>query len=168
MNDPDPSGWNDVRFRPRQAVISRLPHESAQTRFVIGVVVFLAVALAYPWYSYRVQSRLLAADVDRALAHAGQEAAQAAARAGAEFQHPQQADAPMGVPPPRPRILGISEGAMARVIVADLDGASLADAQARLCRDAARWTRAPTRGRTFRVQAYRRSRPAIPAGSIRC
>lgn len=61
---------NNVRFRPRHLRSRGAPDDAAHSRFVHGAILFVAVALLYPWYSYRVQSRLMEADMARALAAA--------------------------------------------------------------------------------------------------
>lgn len=64
MTDPEsPRDWGNVRYRGGSRRPGLAAGDEAGTRFVIGVVVFLAVALAYPWYEYWVQSRLLAREV---------------------------------------------------------------------------------------------------------
>lgn len=39
--------WDNLRFN-RRAASSRPPNDTADTRFVIGIVVFLVTALLYP------------------------------------------------------------------------------------------------------------------------
>ncbi len=63
------SDWGDVRFRSRRTRYAEgTPEDNATARFVIGILVFLVVALLYPWYSYWVQSRLVARDLEKAAA----------------------------------------------------------------------------------------------------
>src|SRR3546814_1807711 len=60
--------WGNLRFTPRRGGYSQgSPEDNANSRFVIGLVVFVLVALLYPWYSYWVQARLVARDVTRAV-----------------------------------------------------------------------------------------------------
>lgn len=167
MAGPDNTDWSDIRIRPRNTGPRTSPDDNAHTRFVLGAVLFVAVALAYPWYSYWVQSRLLTAEVEQALAVTGHEMQAIAHEADAAFGQARTAATVVNARAPRPRILGVSEGTTA-VIVADLDGASVVDATADLCRQATRWTRRSSDGRTFRVQSYRRPAPAVTVGSIQC
>jgi hypothetical protein len=166
-NQADGTGWGNVRFRPRRVGTLSSGDDAAQSRFVQGAVLFVVVTLAYPWYAYWVQSRLLAADANRALSAIEEEIRAL----------PDAADIMIGEPAPTlpiqvrsaaPRILGVSEGAALSVIVADLHGSSLDAATTQLCAEAVRWTRRPIAGRTFRVQAYHRSQPATTVGTIRC
>src|SRR3546814_8398836 len=60
--------WGNLRFTPRRGGYSQgSPEDNANSRFVIGLVVFVLVALLYPWYSYWVQARLVTRDVTRAV-----------------------------------------------------------------------------------------------------
>lgn len=165
--ESDKDDWQAVRFRPRHAGTRSLPDDDARARFVYGAILFVAVALAYPWYSYWVQSRLLAADVNRALTEAEKEVRAAVSQVEPALDYAGPA-AMAPVRPHRPRILGVSEGAATSVIVADLDGESLDAAEPKLCVQAAGWIRRPTAGMRFRVQSFRRSEPALTVGSIRC
>lgn len=166
-NQVDGSGWGNVRFRPRRLGTPASGDDAAQARFVQGAILFVVVALAYPWYAYWVQSRLLAADANRALS-AIEEEIRALPDAADIMTGEPAPTLPIQVRSATPRILGVSEGTALSVIVADLRGSSLDAATTRLCTEAARWTRRPIAGRTFRVQAYRRSEPATTVGTIRC
>src|SRR3546814_3385879 len=60
--------WGNLRFTSRRGRYAQgSPEDNANSRFVIGLVVFVLVALLYPWYSYWVQTRLVARDVARAV-----------------------------------------------------------------------------------------------------
>ncbi|HZX81612.1 MAG TPA: hypothetical protein VFE72_11750 [Lysobacter sp.] len=156
--------WSNVRFRPRR-VGGTATDGDAAARFAWGAILFVAVALAYPWYAYWVQSYLLERDARRALTSIDRDLRAMEARLPDAFDEP-----PMQAPrrTPSPRILGIGEGATTSVIVADLDGAHLHDVESQLCAGAARWTRRPVTGRAFRVQRYLGTSPAITVGVVRC
>lgn len=167
MADTDKNDWDSIRFRPRRTGVQTSPDDDAHSRFVVGAILFVVVALAYPWYSYWVHSRLAAAEMRQALATVEQEMRTASTQVDDAIEESRTAPV-LPAHRSRPRILGVSEGAALSVIIADLDGASLAEAEPRLCMDAARWMRRPTAGRTFRVQSFRRSEPALTAGTIQC
>lgn len=160
--------WSDVRFRPRRVGGSATPEDASHSRFVYGVLLFVGVALVYPWYSYRVQSRLMEADAKKALAAAEVEMRKFNRHVDGMLDGAPEVQRAIPLQDPSPRIVGVSEGAATSVIVADLDGASLRDATPVLCADATRWTGRQTAGRTFRVQSYRRTAPAITVGTIQC
>ncbi|HEY4583597.1 MAG TPA: hypothetical protein VIG88_12180 [Lysobacter sp.] len=166
--DGDNDGWGNVRFRPRRIGGTASGGDGAGTYVALGALLFVFVALAYPWYSYRVHSRLAERDARRALASIDRDFRTMQAQVQDALDEPPPPSLPAPPRLPSPRILGISEGATASVIVADLDGASLDDAHPHLCTDAARWTRRPIAGRSFRVQRYLGRSPAITAGVIRC
>ncbi len=63
--DTGVGGWGNAWFRVRRAAgVGVTSAADPQSRFVIGLIVFVVVALAYPWYSYWVQSRLFTNDVE--------------------------------------------------------------------------------------------------------
>lgn len=160
--------WSNLRFRPRRVGSHAPPEDAAHSRFVYGAILFVAVALAYPWYSYWVQSHLLAADAKRAIKSFEADVQRVEQEAGAAVDETTAVDPSLLVRRSSPRILGISEGAATSVVVADLDGASLMQAERRLCSEAALWARRPVAGRSFRIQSYRGAQPAVSVGSIRC
>ena len=56
--------WQDLSFRRR----SRMSESSGNDpRFVIGLVVFVSVALLFPWYAYEVVSYSLERNATKAL-----------------------------------------------------------------------------------------------------
>src|SRR3546814_14135886 len=60
--------WGNLRFTQRGGGYSQgSPEDNANSWFVIGLVVFVLVALLYAWYSYWVQARLVERDVTRAV-----------------------------------------------------------------------------------------------------
>ena len=163
--DTDGEGFGEIRLRPRRVGGDKPGEDHANARFLWGTLLFVLVAAAYPWYSYWVHSHLVERDARRALASFGRDfRAMETQVAEALDESPMQTARPL----PSPRILGVSEGTTTSVIVADLDGVSLDDAQSRLCAEASRWTQRTVAGRTFRVQRYLGRSPAVTIGVIRC
>ena len=63
VKDPN-INWQDLRFRRRSRVseASGIDH-----RFAIGLVVFIVVALLFPWYPYEVVAYSIERDATQAL-----------------------------------------------------------------------------------------------------
>jgi hypothetical protein len=162
--------WGNVRFRTRRAVTNRSRGDEGDTRLVTAAVLFVVVALAYPWYSYWVHSRLLARDMREVAGEFDKQARQLETAVSTRLQTlpPPHSYAPTRTASAPIRVMGVSEGTSGAVLVAQLGNSSLADARDSLCFQASRWTRRSTDGRTFRVQRYRGNAPATHAGSIRC
>lgn len=161
--------WGNVRFRPR---VSGRANSGDQTdgRLTLAVIVFVAVALAYPWYSYWVHAHLLNRDMQAAAAELDKQARALESAASSQWQT-------LSAPPDFPvvhavskpiRLMGISEGTSGAVLVAELADSSLADARDSLCSQASRWSGRSSSGRAFRVQRYRGNAPAVHVGSIQC
>lgn len=93
VTDLDPAkerDWGNIRFRGRRDRYAEgTPEDNANARFVIGVLVFLTVAVAYPWYSYWVSSRLLARDIEAGLREFEKQAAVEVARVNEHLQQRQ-------------------------------------------------------------------------------
>lgn len=149
---------------------SRSKSRLAPGRFGIGVAIFLAVALAYPWYSYWVNVYLLS----RELEAAGREFEKAAeeslrdvqlqnARAADVFRRNQQRQRIAGV-----RVKGVSDGPAGQVVIVDLGGASMIESEQTICRQAEAWLRRDLSDTTITVQRYRANAPALDAGGLVC
>lgn len=162
--------WGNVRFRPRSAAANRSSGEEADTRFIAGAVLFVLVALAYPWYSYWVNSHLLARDMRAAAVELDKQTRQFESELSAQMQPRPSVrhSTPTRAATAEVRVMGVSEGTNGVVLLAELGDRSLADAREALCFQASRWIRRSADGRTFRVQRYRGNAPARHAGSIRC
>ncbi|MGY1424503.1 hypothetical protein [Lysobacter sp. A289] len=65
--------WGNVRFRRSSRTPDGSPDDNADPRFWVGLVVFLMVALAYPWYSYWVHAQLLSRSFQEAADSLGRE-----------------------------------------------------------------------------------------------
>jgi len=175
MTEHEPSSsekdWGNLRFTPRRPRYAEsAPEDNAQARFVVGLAVFVVVALLYPWYAYWVQTHLLARDVQQAtraidsqlrheLRGVGEQARKAA------VQSPQAAS--------RRRVRGVRVmGAMATkgvpVVIVDMGDASLSEGTAGICSQAPSWLGRPVSGMTLRVQAWRGRAPSESIGSVVC
>ena len=161
--------WGDVR----QRLHSQMPglHEDvASRRFATAIVVFVLVALAYPWYAYWVQSRLVARDLARAAnapgrqvqAAAGETQAMAQARSASGRSEKQQQRVN------RLRIVGATLGNGSPMVIVEMGGAGLAESSPEICRQAAEWLGRPLDGVALRVQRGQAGRGAIRVGTIQC
>lgn len=161
--------WGNVRFRPRVAGPSKGTDQSDGC-VKLAVIVFVAVALAYPWYSYWVHAHLLSRDMQAAAVEFNKQARALESAASTPWQTLSAlSDVPVARAVSTPiRLMGISEGTSGAVLVAELGDSSLADARDSLCFQASRWSGRSSSGRAFRVQRYRGNAPAVHAGSIQC
>lgn len=158
--------WGNLRFRYAEG----RPEDNASSRFVIGVVVFVAVALLYPWYSYSVHSQLLARDVQRAAEVAGSQLKREIASLDAEMQR----DAVRWqATTTRQRVAGVRVmGAMVAngtpVVVVDMQQAGLVESAATISAQASARLGRQTSGMTLQVQSHRGRLPAVTIGSVEC
>jgi hypothetical protein len=170
MSDGDAStpDWGNVRFgrRPRGGYTADDP---AATRFAIGVTVFVIVALLFPWYSYWVYTRLLAADAEAALEQFAGETAAASAKLRVQVaaENARRSERQDRERIARVAVRGISEGSGEMVVIVDLGEANLAEATDAICDQVRRQRGAGTYERV-RVQRFRGSAPALSAGTIWC
>lgn len=163
--------WGNLRFRPRRSRYAEgTADDNANSRFVIGLVVFVLVALAYPWYSYWVQTRLLARDLDKAATELGTQLREET-RAATDWMQRDQQRRQAAVD--RRRIDGVRVmGAMTTqgqpVVIVSMGGAGLAESRATICRQASSWLKRSTSGMTLQVQSHRGRSPAATIGSVDC
>jgi len=163
--------WGNLRFTPRRGRYGQAsPEDNANSRFVIGVVAFVVVALLYPWYSYWVHSQLLARDVQRAAEVVGSQLKQEVAGLDAEMQrdvvHWQATTT-------RQRVAGVRVmGAMVAngvpVVVVDMKQAGLTESARTICAQAPARLGRQTSGMTLQVQSHRGRLPAVTIGSVEC
>ena len=166
------------RIEPRQGpdlqdlTFRRAPRWSqpdSDHRFVLGVAIFLAVALAYPWYSYKVQAYLLARDLEAGV----REFAQAAdkelrqANAAAAQQHRQRSASSLASRVARVRVTGISEGNPPLAVV-DLCDAGVFEAGDTICRQTELWLQRPLAGTVIRVQRFKSRGTLAPIEQLAC
>ena len=167
----DEKDWGNLRFTPRRGRHAQgSPEDNASSRFVIGLVVFVLVALLYPWYSYEVQTRLAARDLARVVE---QFDAELRSQTKAAAERAEQAEQRRLDAVDRRRVAGVRVvGAMATsgrpVVIVDMGNAQLWESQATICRQAARWLKRSTSGMTLQVQAHRGRVPAASIGSVDC
>ncbi len=163
--------WGNLRFsRRRSGYAEDTPEDSASARFVIGLTVFVIVALLYPWYSYWVQTHLLARDLQQVTQAMDSQVRDEVRRVDA---HVQQAAVRSTATANRRRVGGVQMmGAMTTngvpVVIVDMAQANLFEGKASICRQAPGWLGHPVAGLTLRVQAYRGSAPAESIGSVEC
>jgi hypothetical protein len=183
--DPPPgvdADWGNVRFRSRRAgAAAGTPDDNADARFWIGLIVFVFVALAYPWYSYRVQAYLQARDLQAAGEELGrqleastsqmrqqmeasnarmrQRSAAEAARRQAAADHARIAAV---------RVVGTFPAKAGPVAIVNLGQAGLPEATAIICRQAEGMLDLPLAGQVLHVRRYRGDQPAMGVGDIRC
>jgi hypothetical protein len=143
---------------------------TSSIRFGAKVVIFLSVALAYPWYAYKVDSYLLSRELEaaaREMARIADENLKDAQREGAEaaerFKRDQQRRRIAKV-----RIRGVSDGPNGPVVIVDLGTASPVESDQAICRQATAWLKADLSGTTLNVQRYRINQPALDAGVVVC
>ena len=172
MTDPRIEGsLGDLNFRaPARSMSRRIDPPS---HFWLGVAIFIAVALAYPFYSYHVQSQLMAREIASALTDAStqmdgmgrqaqrdsREIAMQAAHAAAQSAATRQGDV---------EVAGTTMVGGTRIVIVRLGQASLNEARANICRQAAASFDQPLAGERLRVQRHRGSRPAVDIGTVTC
>lgn len=163
--------WGNVRFRRHRAGNGAgSPDDNADARFWIGLLTFLLVALAYPWYSYWVNTRLLASDLQAAGEEIGRqiEASNAQIRRQSMAQAARQRAANQQARIASVRVVGTIPGANGPIAIVQLGQAELTEASATICRQTAYMLGSSLAGRALRVQRHRGSRPALDVGSIQC
>ncbi len=162
--------WGNVRFRGSRRTSEASTDDNADSRFWIGLSVFLMVALAYPWYSYWVNAQLLsrsfqeAADsFGRELNVAARQTRQARAVSTAQTQEYERESHIANV-----RVVGVSRNRAGPVAIVRLGNAGLAESTLTICRQSEVMLGDTLDGQSLRVQRHRGSQPAISVGNIRC
>ena len=176
------ANWGNVRFRPRRLAASDgTPDDNADARFWTGLIVFVFVALAYPWDSYWVGKYLLVRDVQAASEEAGQqlEASMAQARREIEASTTRMRERSAAEAGRRRaeleqaridavRVVGTFPTKAGPVAIVSLGQMELSEAGPLVCRQAEAMLEVQLAGQVLRVQQYRGSQPAIDMGAIRC
>lgn len=150
--------------------LARQREQGADRRFVTGLLVFLAVALAYPWYAFFVESWL----TERMLAKAALDAQQMMVEQGRQVQAAQRESARERRAESRAQriaavqVAGVSDNGGEPVVIVRLGSASLDESRARICAQAADWLRRPVAGTRLRIQRHNGDRPATDAGTLSC
>lgn len=163
--------WGNVRFRGRrQGAAPGTPEDNADARFWIALVVFLCVALVYPWYSYWVNARLLSRD----LQSAGEEFSRQIEEGNAEMRQQLMASASLREESDRQRrlgsvrVMGTIPSRSGMIAIVRLERVGLTEASATICRQAAGMLGSDLTGQLLRIQRHRGNQPALDVGSIRC
>jgi hypothetical protein len=171
QNTMSEKDWGNLRFTPRRSRYAEgTPDDNANSRFVIGLVVFVAVALLYPWYSYWVQTHLLARDFQRAAGELGAQLRDET-QAVTDRTHRDQLQRQAVVD--RRRVTSVQVmGAMATqgdpVVIVRMGDAGLSESRATICRQASHWLNRSTSGMRLHVQSQQGRLPAATIGSIDC
>jgi cation transport ATPase len=173
MSESEPSRveWDNLRFHGRRPSFARSADaDPASTRFIIGILVFLAVAALYPWYSYRVQAMLLARELDEATEALEREAKRQASAAQRQLANAAAAQQVLAEQRrvEQVRVMGASLVNGRPVVIVDMGHAGLPEAGPTICRQAASWLDRPVAGEQLQVRRHRGKAPAVGVGTIRC
>lgn len=161
-HEPD---LQDLTFRraPRWA------EPPSDRRFALGIAIFLAVALAYPWYSYWVQTHLLARDIEQGVEEfseaMGHEARQVAAQMDNARRESAQEAKDRRIA--SVRVTGISDGRPPLAIV-ELGPSNFYEATETICIQTSRWLRRPVSGSMIRVQNFKARGSTPPIQQLVC
>jgi hypothetical protein len=146
-------------------------------RFAIGVSVFIAVALVFPWYSYWVINYLMTREVaafaqqmqvetDMASAESSAQVARSQAAAAASAQNSAARLQRRRIS--AVRVMGVSTGGMSPMVLVNLGTSSAMEADEEICRQAERWLHRDLSGIVIRVQRSRGNAPSIDGGELVC
>lgn len=146
------------------------PDAGAERRMGTALLVFVVVALAWPWYAWFVQDyldrRVMAAASSQFAAELGEQTRQMQ-RAQAHARRSRQAEARarrLGAV----QVAGVSDDGAEPVVIVRLGESNPDEARAAICRQTADWLRRPTAGTRLRIQRHNGDQPAIDAGTLRC
>ena len=162
--------WSVVRRQVSGRVYKSASDGRIDARLWIVVAIFLAVALAYPWYSYQVNAFLHARDMEfavREIARVTEEnlrdlRTQAALSADASRREQRRRRIE------NVRVKGLSDGPHGPVVIVEMGDASLEESQGTICRQASFWLKKKLSDTTLRVQRYRMNQPALDLGIVTC
>ena len=162
--------WSAVRRQVSGRAYRTASVRSIDDRLWIVVAIFLAVALAYPWYSYQVNAFLLAWDMEvaaREIARVTEENLrdlQTQAALSADASRSEQRRRRIG----SVKVKGLSDGPYGPVVIVEMGDASLEESQGTICRQASFWLKKKLSDTTLRVQRYRMNQPALDLGIVTC
>jgi len=160
---------DDATFRQRARTRNEA-ESGAWARLWIAIGAALLLAVAFPFYAYEVQSRLLERDAKRLLLQAEAEL-RAVGEQFARDAASQQSQARQATFQQRlaaVRVVGISDAGGVPTVMAELQGLTARQAAGPLCAQAQRWLRRPVTGQALNIRAARGQRPAEEAGTLRC
>lgn len=171
MTEQSNKDWENIRFGSRShRPAAESAEDRAQSRFVVGIAVFLGVALAYPWYAYWVNARITLYALEVATQELGREAqradAEARSRQVAASEARSTADRSRRID--AVRVVGATRTRNGPVAIVQLGDATAGEAAQRICRQAEGLLREPLDGETLRVQRHRGAAPALDVGRVRC
>jgi hypothetical protein len=153
------------RIEPRhepdlqQLTFRRAPRWSepvSDGRFSIGVAIFLLVALAYPWYSYWVQTRLLARDIEQGVEQLSDTVDNEKRQVSQQDEEQSRFAREQAIRQriAAVRVTGVSEGSPPLAVV-DLGQSDFLEADETICRQAGAWLHRSVSGKVIRVQGLR-------------
>lgn len=163
--------WGNLNFRRRRPASSLgTPDDNAESRFWIGVGIFLLVAVLHPWYSYWVNTRLLGwelesagEEISRQLDAANEQMRQEAAAVASRREAVSRRQRISGV-----RVVGAVPSRTGPVAIVRLGQSNVSEAKATICRQAEEMLGMPLSGEILRVQQHRGGQSTMDAGTIRC
>jgi hypothetical protein len=146
------------------------PEAGAERRLGTALLVFVVVALAWPWYAWFVQDYLdrrmmaaAAAQIDAELAGQARQLQRAQSQAQRARAAQSRAQRIAAV-----QVAGVGDTGAEPVVVVRLGESNPEEARAVICRQAADWLRRPTAGTRLRIQRHNGDQPAIDAGTLQC
>ena len=169
-NEQHEGHWSAGRRQLSNRSTAEQANHGSGARFGVAISIFLAVALAYPWYSYWVSSYLLT----RELEAAGREFAKVSGESLREMrkQAMQSAEASKREQQRRRisnvKIKGVSDGPGGHVVIVEMGSASLVESDETICNQASTWLKLDLSGSTLRIQRYRLNQPALDFGAVTC
>jgi hypothetical protein len=169
MKDPHiDHSLSDLTFRERSRPVPARAEPTSH--FWTGVAIFVGVALIHPFYSYQVQTRLAARDINAVVGEFSNQMNQMGEKAQRQVQESARESAAAALQRRQQgvRLMGTTSVGGNRVVIVDLGQATLGEAKATLCRQAAASFREPLAGERLRVQRHRGRQPAVDVGRITC
>ncbi len=174
--DQDPAkDWSQLSFQRRR--MNQGENDPAWTRFWLGFIFFVIVALAYPWYEYQVNKWLLAKDLEVVTEELSEQADAAQRKLSAQMRNAQEqsrlAQVQMREQQQRRRlakikVMGTSGTGARLVMIVEMGNTDLPEAHDTICRQARVLFGHDFGGQPLRIQKYRGNQPAVDIGSINC
>lgn len=162
--------WSAVRRQASGRTYKTGSISSFDGRWWTAVAIFLAVALAYPWYSYQVNAFLFARDTEAAISEFARVSEESLK--DMKKQLAQSADASRREQRRKRiesvRIKGVSDGPHGPVVIVEMGDASLNESQDSICRQASHWLKMKLTNTTLTIQRYRLNQPALDLGIVTC
>lgn len=169
MKDPHiDHSLSDLTFRERSRPVPARAEPTSH--FWTGVAIFVGVALIHPFYSYQVQTRLAARDINAAVNEFSDQMSQIGDQAQRRTEETTRESAAAALQRRQAgvRLMGTTLVGGSRVVIVDLGQATLGEGKFALCRQAAASFRESMAGEQLRVQRHRGRQPAVDVGSVVC